>query len=271
MIINPYWFVPINTCDADAQTFNTNAGITGTTEQSAVCQLVSDLKTYNIWTKMKAIYPFVGGTATTHKYNLKNPLDTNAAFRLVFSGGSSHSNGGVTFNGVNGYGNTFLSASLVLTTNSNHMSIYSRTSTTRTDSFAGEIGQGPDTSGNGALVMVIRRNNTPNCYYLYTSASNIITTTNNDGSGYYIGTTRSTTDRKYFKNLTTLGTSTSVLNQSLTNFNFWIGAMNLGNAIFAPANFECAFATIGDGLTDTEANNLYTAVQAFQTTLGRQV
>jgi hypothetical protein len=34
---------------------------------------------------------------------------------------------------------------------------------------------------------------------------------------------------------------------------------------------ECAFASIGDGLTDTEASNFYTAVQAFQTTLSRQV
>ena len=32
---------------------------------------------------MKAIYPFVGGTATTHKFNLKDPADINAAFRLV--------------------------------------------------------------------------------------------------------------------------------------------------------------------------------------------
>jgi hypothetical protein len=34
---------------------------------------------------------------------------------------------------------------------------------------------------------------------------------------------------------------------------------------------ECAFASIGDGLTDTEAANFYTAVQAYQTTLSRQV
>ena len=34
---------------------------------------------------------------------------------------------------------------------------------------------------------------------------------------------------------------------------------------------ELAFASIGDGLTDAEAANFYTAVQAFQTTLGRQV
>ena len=34
---------------------------------------------------------------------------------------------------------------------------------------------------------------------------------------------------------------------------------------------ECAFASIGDGLTDTEAANFYTAVQTFQTTLSRNV
>jgi hypothetical protein len=36
-------------------------------------------------------------------------------------------------------------------------------------------------------------------------------------------------------------------------------------------NNEIAFSSIGDGLTDTEAANFYTAVQAYQTTLSRQV
>jgi hypothetical protein len=31
-----------------------------------------------------------------------------------------------------------------------------------------------------------------------------------------------------------------------------------------------SFTTIGDGLTSTEAANFYTAVQIFQSTLGRQ-
>jgi hypothetical protein len=34
---------------------------------------------------------------------------------------------------------------------------------------------------------------------------------------------------------------------------------------------ETAFSSIGDGLTDTEAANYYTAVQTFQTTLSRNV
>ena len=68
--------------DADAQAFITAAGITDSTQQSAIDTLVKQLKGYGIWSKMKAVYPFVGGTATTHKYNLKDPRDLNAAFRL---------------------------------------------------------------------------------------------------------------------------------------------------------------------------------------------
>ena len=46
------------------------------------------------------------------------------------------------------------------------------------------------------------------------------------------------------------------------------------NSLGTPSGYttkQCAFASIGSGLTDTEAANFYTAVQAFQTTLGRNV
>ncbi len=55
--------------DADAQAFIDAAGITDATQQSAIRTLVGDLKTYSIWSKMKAIYPFCGGTASSHKWN----------------------------------------------------------------------------------------------------------------------------------------------------------------------------------------------------------
>jgi len=41
--------------DADAQAFITAAAITDSTQQSAINTLVTDLKGYGIWTKMKAI------------------------------------------------------------------------------------------------------------------------------------------------------------------------------------------------------------------------
>ena len=125
-IINPYWF---GCGDADALAFLSAAGITDPTISSAICKLVTSMKANGTWTKCNAIYPLVGGTAATHKFNLKNPADTNAAFRLVFSGGWVHSANGAQTNGTNTFADTFLIPSTVLTLLSTHLSFYSRTST----------------------------------------------------------------------------------------------------------------------------------------------
>ena len=55
------------------------------------------------------------------------------------------------------------------------------------------------------------------------------------------------------------------------NLNIYIGAYNNNGSASNFSSKQCAFASIGDGLTDTQASNFYTAVQAFQTTLSRQV
>jgi hypothetical protein len=105
--------------DPDAQAFITAAAITDVTQQGAINTLVLALKGYSIWTKFKAIYPIVGGTASQHKYNLKDPRDLDAAFRLVFNGGWTHSSTGAQPNGVNGYADTKFTPSAVQLLNSN--------------------------------------------------------------------------------------------------------------------------------------------------------
>jgi len=75
---------------------------------------------------------------------------------------------------------------------------------------------------------------------------------------------------KLFKNGNIIGTNTNVDNATLPNQTINIGAVFLTN-FTQFSNRECAFASIGNSFTDTEATNFYTAVQAFQTTLGRQV
>jgi hypothetical protein len=57
--------------------------------------------------KIKALYPFVGATAGTHKFNFVDPRDLDAAFRLTFNGGWTHNSNGVLPNGTNAYGDTF--------------------------------------------------------------------------------------------------------------------------------------------------------------------
>jgi hypothetical protein len=55
--------------------------------------------------------------------------------------------------------------------------------------------------------------------------------------------------------------------------NVYFGASNVStsNTAFYFSPRENAFASIGDGLTDTQATALYNAVQTFNTTLSRQV
>lgn len=254
------------TYDADAQLFITTAQITNPTQQSAINALVSDLKSYNIWTKMKAIYPFVGGTATKHKWNLKNPADINAAFRLQFFGGWTHSSTGITGNTFDAYADTFLAPSTSLLQNDAHISLYSRTNFQAAYVDMGTSGN-PSTGINGISIQA--RWSDGNFY----GRINALTSTgqaNTDSRGFFVSSRLSSTIQKIYKNNIT-PTQGAVNSTGLTANTINIGRWNNPGGTFYYSPREFAFASIGDGLTDTEAANFYTAVQAYQTTLGRQV
>lgn len=243
--------------DRDATAFFSATGIIDPTIQDAISTLCVDLKAYGVWSKMKAIYPFVGGTATTHKFNLKDSRDLNAAFRLTFNGGWTHDANGISPNGTNGYADTFLVANGNLSVNSTHISIYSRTDTSKeAPAIANSIG--------GVASEVSMWLKFTNLFYLRINNPTISSTANTNSTGYYIGNRNSSTQLALFKNNTK--TTFTQNSNSLSASSFKIG----GAGTFFD-NKQYAFATIGDGLTDAEASNLYLAVQKFQTTLSRQV
>jgi hypothetical protein len=253
--------------DADAQAFITAAGITDATQQSAINTLVTDLKDYGIWTKMKAIYPFVGGTASSHKWNLKDPRDLDAAFRLVFSGGWTHSSNGALPNGTNAYADTFLKPNTSLTLNSTHMSYYSRTSTSNSgiDDFGAYNGV------NQIQRLLIKdSSNTTNLVDI-NSTSQRASGTVTDPSGFFIANRENSTSVKSIKNNTLLGSNSDTNTGTLPSVNMYLSALNNAGSSVNYSARQCAFASIGDGLTATELSNLYTAVQAYQTNLSRNV
>ena len=254
--------------DPDAQAFITATGITGT-NTSAINTLVIDLKAASIWTKMIAVYPMVGGTATTHMYNLKNPLNTNGAYRLAFVGGWTHSANGALPNGTNAYAETYLAANAAgLSNATGHISYYSRTLSgtdmahamgyyiTSLSTITAIIPRG-SAYGNAQAGWMAQSNN----------FSSAIVTANTQG---FLGVTRTATNaHKAWKNTTFSSNSTVSSNINNTR-TFYIGAASHPVAI-QYGNFECAFSSIGLGLTDAEVLLFRTAVQNFQTTLGRQV
>lgn len=251
--------------DADAILFLTAAGITDLTITVAIQQLVIDLKSYGLWSKMKAIYPFVGGLADTHKWNLKDARDLDAAFRLSFVGGWTHSSTGALPNGTNAYADTFLNPSVVINNvNDGHLSYYSRSNTSSINAV--DIGCG-DTITSFNMFIKFGLNFAGACINM--SDTNAFTNSNDTTGLYHANQNNTANIRKMFRNAVSIATQ-NVSQNTTPSLNIWIGARNNINAQFY-TNRECAFASVGNGLTDTEAANLYTAVQAFQTTLGRQV
>lgn len=264
--------MPKTSVDADAQAFLTAAAITDPTISSSINKLVVDLKSAGVWSKMKAIYPMVGGTASTHKFNLKDPRDLDAAFRLVFSGGWTHSSTGATPNGTNAYADTkFNPVTNSLAYNDNHLSYYSRTETGAAiaTSFY-EIGSG--NSANGGTSLFLRRSNNTSAYDCGTASANrLLITPITDGRGFYVGSGISTNVGYLFKNGVQQQIKNPLTSASMEGFNYYIGGFNEQNSNVYYSDKQVAFSSIGNGLTDAEAANLYTAVQNFNTSLARQV
>lgn len=260
IVVNPYWYSSALCADADGNAFLTAAGITNPTIASAICTLVTSMKANGTWAKMSAIYPFVGGTALTHRWNLKDPRDLDAAFRLVFSGGGTHSSNGYLPNAVNAYAETFC---LHTQLNSSSMSFYSRTNS---NGLFNDIGNATATTPNSILLPRFT-----NLFYGNINQNLDIFIANTNSTGLYTVSRTASNVVRLFKNasllLNSAAASVSIPTQTIV-ISAWKQSAIL---ISRYSNRECAFASIGNGLTDAETASLYTDVQAFQTTLSRQV
>lgn len=258
-IINPYVYAAA--IDPDCAAFLTATGITNPTISGAVCTLVTSLKSANIWTKLNAIYPFVGGSATTHKFNLKNPADTNAAFRLNFIGGWTHSANGAQPNGSNGYADTFYNLQTQSTVSNAAFGAY-----LRTNSISGLQVYG---SFEPALIRVFNNLSNGN---IQIADSGVIFYTPNPSTGFFFSRRESNVLNQSYRNGVSLGTTSSLTN-SLPNNNFYFGAINNNGITDFYTTHQIAFGVLGGGgtITNSEASTLYNIIQTFQTTLGRQV
>lgn len=256
--------IGVSGVDPDAQAFITAAGITNPTQQSAINQLVADLKGYNLWTKMKAVYPIVGGTASSHSYNLINP----SQYQVTWYPNLTHSSTGITKSFTVGYGDTGLIPSSVFSNvNSVHCSFYSRTATV-TSGDCYDMGTIDATYTNG-LGMILPY---AGSVFLFTiNSAAWASTSNGPTDGLFCSSRTTSSSADLYRNTTsiaTAGTSTALSAYPMSLMGF-----NVGGSTSSSFNGtkEWAFFSIGDGLNATDVSNLYTAVQAYQTTLGRQV
>jgi hypothetical protein len=263
--------------DADAVAFftrvTTAGGTLSTTEKQAVNQLVITMKADGTWGPCKAIYPMVGASAAACAQNLKS-----SSFTGTFSSGWTFASTGVTPNGTSAYMDTNLNASSILTNNNTHLSFYSRTNVYPYSSANSQIAFGAAISPNYLPLFDLElngsgANNNTFATYMNDYNTGFLRVANTDTRGFIFGNRPSSNVLNFFRNGSKIASNTSTTSFSLPNINLYLGALNLSNTARTDTMItqQCAFSSIGDGLTDTQASNFYTAVQAFQTTLSRNV
>lgn len=231
-----------------------NGGSLTGTEESAITTLVSSLKSDNIWDDCQAIYPCVGASSAATKVNLKN----TGSYELSFNGGITFSSDGFETNGSNGYADTLWAASAAAGQDDIHIGImlFKNISTNN-------IALGSNDGGTSL-----------NIYPRY-GGSQIYGRINSAGDG---PTVTGVTTSKHLYLLTRIVSNQSALfldgveynlstnSNGIASGNVSVGRNTSGNDQY----FQSAtcFATLGNGLDDTQAGAYTTAIQAFQTTLG---
>jgi hypothetical protein len=257
-IINPTTNLTISIpCGAFFQA----AGVLNLTQRSAIYQLVSDLQSYSIWDKMKAIYPMVGqaGVSSSFEVNLKDP----STFRGTFFGGWTFASTGIQGNGTNAYMDTGFNSSIEVALNSHAYGIY-----LPNNYSSGTLFQELGAYGPGDYGTILYGNFGGSSYNrIHSNEWNGIYQA---GNGFILATrTDANVTRNFLNGVFKIASSEA--STLASPYNYYIGARgNNGSGIFFSPKL-ISFAMMSDGLTDTEAANLYTAVQRFQTTLGRQV
>jgi hypothetical protein len=243
-----------------------------TTEQSATLQLVLDLKANSLWTPMKAIYPMVGASAAACAQNLKS-----ASFTGTFTSGWTFSSNGATSNGTSAYMNTGFVPNGNLSQGSCGCSVYRRTAVVANAASKVDIGGCGVPSPFLPILYFKSKSGTGNFEsgtYSYNTGEGGITIANSQNIGFYqLHRTSTTLVKGYNAGTSFVSNTNSNTAYSVTALtaNLFLGGNNLNGTPTEFTDTQYAFASIGDGLTDTQASNFYTAVQAMQVTLSRSV
>jgi hypothetical protein len=255
--------------DHDAETYFsalTTAGASLTTAiESAFSTFVVTLKSASIWSKISVLYPFIGGTATTHAINAKNP----GTYDITWNGTLTHSANGVQGDGSTGYGLLDIKTSSAASGSSASVSIYSRTSS----SLAAVIEIGSYDSGLAfQLAAGTSAANQCTCLGGIYTTSYAYASTNYGTAGCFISNRNSLTSLTLYRNGTSIATNTATSSGNLPGINMAICARRYSTStINGFSSRQISFAHVGSGLTSDQVTTLNSAIVTLQTALSRNV
>jgi hypothetical protein len=246
--------------DPDAASYFAAAGITNAAERVAANNLIVSLKNNSLWSKFDRLYLFSPTSLAAALYCAKSLTQMTAVNSPTFA------TTGITFNGTTQYLNT--------TTNVNTYTQYQQ------DSASCGVYNRSATPGSGFPVYMGADASLSNAVFRNTGggtqefrcnsaiAATFVTAT---VTGLHCISRESASTIRAFingSNVVTVGSSTSA---ARTANPFAIGANIVSGTPGLFSTIEAAFAYISSTMSVAESATLYTAVQAYQTALGRQV
>jgi hypothetical protein len=199
------------------------------------------------------------------KFNLKDPRDTDNAFRLTRGGNMDARYTGFKGDGTSGYLDTNLVSATALNPASMNLSVYVRTTVGTNQSLIA--------TRYSAAFNQLLTGGSNNFRVNFNSPTNWDSATNSLTGvvGFALASKTSVNSIKVYRNTALVTEDTRTTGTDGTIESFAIGSYKSAGVYSLFGRHETSFATIGNGLTDYEAKALYWIVQKYQTTLGRQV
>jgi len=249
-----------NTNKVEAETYITATANVDSAQIAAINNLTLTLKNNGIFFKLKSLNIKVGGTAATHKFNLIDARDLDAAYRYTYAGTWTHSAQGAKPTAT--FANTYLNLTTLGLGGNFSFGYYLTVANT---AFGDKHGFGAYSSASSWAGSV--HYSTTELWARAYSASFPITITS-PNNGFFAMSVIGRENTVYHKNLKL---HKSVVGSLIPTVNFYEGALNLNGSNYGGINGTYGTSFFGIGLTDAEIANLQAAIITFETALGRNV
>ena len=251
-----------------------SVGVFSSNEIIAVNTLIKSFKRFNLWDKYYAIYPFLGATASSCKWNIKDIRDEDSAFRLIYPHGLSYfnfTNYGIEFTGVQlSYAVTNLIPSIVFKgSDAFSMGCYVN---------GGTLTGGPYPATMGTYITLDKEQ----ALYIRTSVKSFafqgevlpfVSTSNTNHTGFFYGNSAPVgSNATLFRNQTVIGTQLVTDATKLSTTPIWLGNLNAynGQSSLNYSNVRMGIALIGKNLNSAEYSLLQMTIQQFVKSLNRE-
>jgi len=242
-------------------------GIVDTKLKANLDSLITRARRHGWWDLCNVIYPLAGGTQGSCKYNLKDPRDADAAFRLSFIGGTWIFTFIAANPGATGYGYTYFNPSTqIADPNSCHLSVYSMDDVPGGADNA-DIGAYDDSAHLGFYLSTRDTYPDSSGKPLAEISKSVFQGTSQNGAGFFLTTKTSASNASLYWGSSLVGQDSTAGSGNLPNLDLFICNQNFtGSAEPYDAGFSqrgFAFITIGSGINNTIEALMYLDISDF--------